>query len=203
MVDVVLTLRAAGHRGPIHALSRHGRMHRPQRAFWPRPIYELPKAGSSPVQCMRWLRNEVESATREGYDWRAVITALRSSTATIWAGWSTAQRASFLRHARSLWDITAWRLRCTRDRCATQGRDAQVLSGRIVSLMAADGYAEMRWRPRGHDETQTLRDPCHQLYRAGRRLRARAAAAGRTTPSAGARPLGSVSRRKTTAASSS
>jgi uncharacterized NAD(P)/FAD-binding protein YdhS len=159
MVDVVLELRAGGHRGPLHVISRHGRIHRPQRPFWPRPQCALPKAGSSPLECLRWLRAEMESAKREGYDWRAVITSIRSCTASIWSHWSIAQKGSFLRHARSLWDMHRHRLapevHTEIDALLRQGT-MQVHAGRILSITENSEALLVQWRPRGRAETQTL-----------------------------------------------
>jgi uncharacterized NAD(P)/FAD-binding protein YdhS len=159
MVDIVLQLRAGGHRGPLHAISRHGRMHRPQRPFWPRPQCALPKAGSSPVQCLRWLRAEMETAKREGYDWRAVITSMRGCTASIWSHWSIAQKGSFLRHARNLWDMHRHRLapevHVEIDALMKQGT-LNVQAGRVVSVAEEYDALLVQWRPRGRTETQAL-----------------------------------------------
>lgn len=159
MVDVVLELRAGGHRGPLHAISRHGRLHRPQRPFWPRPHCVLPKEGSSPVECLRWLRAEMESAKREGYDWRAVITSMRGCTASIWNQWSTAQKSSFLRHARSLWDMHRHRLAPevhTAIDALLKDATLRVHAGRILSVVESGGELLVQWRPRGRTETQML-----------------------------------------------
>jgi len=159
MVDVVLELRAAGHRGPLHVISRHGRGHRPQRPFWPRPQCALPKAGSSPLECLRWLRAEMEEAKREGYDWRAVITSIRPCTASIWSSWSIAQKGSFLRHARSLWDMHRHRLAPdvhVAIEALLKDGTLRVQAGRTVSIDEAGDALLVQWQPRGSTETQTL-----------------------------------------------
>ena len=110
MVDTVLSLRESGHRGPIHAVSRHGRLYQSHQPCAARPLAQLPPAFSTPAGSLHWIRNEIESAKTEGGDWRAVIDSLRPHTSTIWQGWSISQRASFLRHARNLWDIHRHRM---------------------------------------------------------------------------------------------
>jgi uncharacterized NAD(P)/FAD-binding protein YdhS len=110
MVDVALSLREAGHRGPIHAISRHGRLYQVHQPFEPRPLNKLPDEIDTPQTTMRWIRSQAMQAASEGGDWRAVIDSLRPYTARIWRSWTQFQRASFLRHARNLWDIHRHRM---------------------------------------------------------------------------------------------
>jgi uncharacterized NAD(P)/FAD-binding protein YdhS len=106
MVDVALSLRESGHRSQIQAVSRHGRLYQFHQSYTPRPLAELPADFSSPQTALRWLRAEAARAE----NWRAVIDSLRPHTAAIWQGWTLPQRASFLRHARNLWDLHRHRM---------------------------------------------------------------------------------------------
>ena len=100
MIDLVLALRAEGHRGVVHAISRRGLVphaHAPaKQPPAPRPLPPAP----SPLAMLRWIREQSEHG-----DWRAVIDALRPHTTKIWQSWTLAQRDSFLRHARVFWDV--------------------------------------------------------------------------------------------------
>ncbi|MBI5294226.1 MAG: FAD/NAD(P)-binding protein [Chloroflexi bacterium] len=110
MVDVALSLREVGHRGPIHAISRHGRLYQQHKPYQARPLPTLPADFQSPLGALRWIRREGQSAEKYNSDWRAVIDSLRPHTAAIWRGWTVSQRKSFLRHARNLWDIHRHRM---------------------------------------------------------------------------------------------
>ncbi|HYC91709.1 MAG TPA: hypothetical protein VEO54_20995 [Thermoanaerobaculia bacterium] len=111
-LDVAVALRHHGHRGRVTAISRHGRV--PQR-----------HAPYTPRGALRWIRREAAA-----HDWRAVIDSLRPHTQAVWRGWTLAWRASFLRHARNLWDVH-------RHRAAPEvAVDLEVVRGRILSLSA-------------------------------------------------------------------
>jgi uncharacterized NAD(P)/FAD-binding protein YdhS len=138
-IDVAAAIRHEGHTGPIYALSRHGRMPQPHAPVTPRPLATVPFA--SPREAFRWVRQQP--------DWRAAIDSLRPHTVTIWQGWSPEQRASFLRHLRSLWDVH-------RHRAAPEVLGevhVEVLRGRILSL---SGALDVTWQPRGTTERRTL-----------------------------------------------
>lgn len=108
MVDTVLSLRLTrGHRGPIHAISRHGWLplaHLPQPRPWPRS-FALPEPGASPRAVLRLLRAEAAGAAAEGVPWQPVIDALRPVTQALWRAWAEPERARFLRHLRTLWNL--------------------------------------------------------------------------------------------------
>jgi uncharacterized NAD(P)/FAD-binding protein YdhS len=166
MYDVVQVLRAQGHRGSLYALSRHGRTPAARRGAWPRPLGSPAPAGGSPVQCLRWLRAEIDAAAHEGYDWRTVVDGARNRAASIWSQWTTAQRSSFLRHARSFWDAHRHRVASpVHEQIEALRRDGtlRILAGRILSVVDAHeqpGGAdalEVRWRPRGSADGQALR----------------------------------------------
>ncbi|MBV8518684.1 MAG: FAD/NAD(P)-binding protein [Acidobacteria bacterium] len=155
MVDLALALRAEGHRGPLIALSRRGRLPRPHATSPPRPIEGTPDL-ASPRAALRWIRERLA----EGHDFRAVVDSLRSHTPAIWQRWSRAQRASFLRHARNLWDVH-------RSRAAPEVAKAveemlasgalRIERGRLVRLTPVDGGLDVTWRRAGSDEETTLR----------------------------------------------
>ncbi len=157
MVDVVLALREMGHRGPIAALSHHGRLYQRHATFTPRLLTSLPAEFASPRRALCWLRNEIARAQQSGNNWRAVIDSLRPHTATIWQQWSSAQRASFLRHGRNLWDIH-------RHRVAPQvGEQLNALmaqgtltlhAGRVLSAEATAHGVKVRWLPKDTDHPQ-------------------------------------------------
>jgi uncharacterized NAD(P)/FAD-binding protein YdhS len=111
MVDLVLTLRARGHRGRIAGLSRHGwpplpHVAGPPPAPWPT---ELP-AGAGPAALSRHLRRAARDAALAGQPWQAVADDARPQLQRIWGGWTPAQRATFLRHGRSAWNLHRHRL---------------------------------------------------------------------------------------------
>jgi uncharacterized NAD(P)/FAD-binding protein YdhS len=108
MVDTVMSLRLSrGHRGPIHAISRHGWLplaHPPAPLPWPRG-YDLPQPGAGPRAVLRAVRTEVAAAVAEGAPWQTVIDALRPVTQALWRAWPEAEQARFLRHLRTLWNL--------------------------------------------------------------------------------------------------
>lgn len=145
-VDVAIAVRHEGHRGPIYALSRHGRLPRTHAPVLPRPLASLPPAFATPRGALRWIRDEIAN----GAEWRAVVDSLRPHTSAIWQAWSLAQRASFLRHARNLWDVH-------RHRSAPEIRaEMEVLCGRIVNMLTTPDGVCVEWRASGSGETRNL-----------------------------------------------
>ncbi|MCE9672223.1 FAD-dependent oxidoreductase [Myxococcus stipitatus] len=128
MVDTVLSLRARGHEGPLHALSRHGLLpHRhletpvvPASREVMRALREEgldPTApgdgGAASVRLrplVRLLRREAREAARRGADWRAVVDALRPVSIPLWQGLPLPERRRFLRHLRACWEVHRHRM---------------------------------------------------------------------------------------------
>lgn len=109
-VDVALSLRESGHEGQIHAVSRHGRLYRNHASYIPQPLSELPVEFRTPLGALRWVRAAIKQLNSIGGNWRALVDSLRPYTARIWRSWSVPQRASFLRHARNIWDAHRHRM---------------------------------------------------------------------------------------------
>lgn len=111
MVDTVQSLLDAGHRGPIHAVSRRGllpRLHAPTR-----PLTILPQAlprTTSITKLTRWLRTRIREAAADGIGWRSVIDGLRPHVQDLWRRLPVEERRRFLRHLRPWWDIHRHRL---------------------------------------------------------------------------------------------
>jgi uncharacterized NAD(P)/FAD-binding protein YdhS len=160
MVDVVLALSEVGHCGPIAALSQHGRLYQPHASYTPRLLTSLPAEFASPRRALRWLRIEIERAQREGNDWRAVIDSLRPHTEIIWRQWSLAQRASFVRHGRNLWDIHRHRVPpqvgTQLDEWIAQGT-LTIHAGRVLAADATPQGVKVCWLPKDSDQPQQFK----------------------------------------------
>jgi len=152
MVDLALALRHEGHRGVIHAISRGGRLPQAHRAG-PLPGVELWPESATPRKTAHWLRKQLE----RGWDWRQVVDGMRPHTTEIWRGWTLTQRASFLRHARNLWDVHRHRMApevAAEIENLQRDGSLRIHRGRIVSL---SGDIDVNWRPFGADREQTIR----------------------------------------------
>ncbi len=110
MVDLALKLAAKGHNGKMHAVSRRGLLPATHEAGGTWPPFLGNMIGASPVAIMRAIRAEVHKAQTNGTSWQRVIDAVRPFIARLWHGWSGAQRAQFLRHARARWDVHRHRM---------------------------------------------------------------------------------------------
>ena len=149
MVDMVLSLEAAGHRGRIIALSRRGqvpRAHAPHDAA-PVAIDEIPQGNV--LALSRWLRARAGSG-----NWRGAVDALRPHAQALWRGFDARQQGHFLRHARPYWDVHRHRIA---PQVAQQLKDLigagrlEVVAGRVVGLSAAGGGLRADIRRRGRE----------------------------------------------------
>lgn len=111
MVDMLLSLRRLGHRGKVFGISRHGWLPLPHVSGpFPKPWpVELP-AAAGPAALCRILRQEAARAVAAGQPWQAVMDGARPQVQRVWQGWNPAQRASFLRHGRTAWNLHRHRL---------------------------------------------------------------------------------------------
>lgn len=107
-IDVTFSLIAAGHVGPIVAVSRRGllpRMHR-RRGTPVRPPAALPETAPS----LRGLVRQLRALVAGGADWRAVVDGLRPRTDALWADLPADDRDRFLRHLARHWEVHRHRM---------------------------------------------------------------------------------------------
>jgi uncharacterized NAD(P)/FAD-binding protein YdhS len=107
MIDAVLSLRARGHRGTVHAVSRHALLplaHSEQHGR------AQPLLSRSLRVAARELRLGCELDKRSGRPWQWRIDANRHHAQAFWIGLSPAEKRRFLRHGRSLWDAHRHRI---------------------------------------------------------------------------------------------
>jgi uncharacterized NAD(P)/FAD-binding protein YdhS len=110
MVDIVLHLKALGHRGPMTAVSRHGWLptrHASGGAWSPFLGREAPQ---TPLKALQSLRRQLALAAQSGVPWQRVFDAARPDAAKTWRGWDLAARRRFLRHLRTRWDMCRHRM---------------------------------------------------------------------------------------------
>jgi uncharacterized NAD(P)/FAD-binding protein YdhS len=157
-LDMLISLDRAGHRGPVHLLSRRGlapQPHRPQRERPSHPDIDALRAamGATLRGQLRALRTAIDGAVAAGDDWRDWIGALRPHMPGWWRALSAADRRRFIRHLQAHWDNL-------RHRCAPEAHEVferwrangqlTLDAGRITALQPAPaGGFVLTWRPRG------------------------------------------------------
>jgi uncharacterized NAD(P)/FAD-binding protein YdhS len=105
MVDALVSLQQAGHRGSIEVFSRHG--------LWPH-VRRQPPAWvdflaadhriRSTRQLVRALREQCRQAMAQGIDWQAPLDTVRAHIGRLWSQATDAQRRQFVRHVRPWWE---------------------------------------------------------------------------------------------------
>jgi uncharacterized NAD(P)/FAD-binding protein YdhS len=102
-LDVLVALKACGHRGTVHVLSRHGRFPEVHANVTPFDVIPALDAHAASV-LLRSVRRHLEGAAERGFDWRAVVDAIRPEAEAIWRRLPPIEQERFERHLRSHWD---------------------------------------------------------------------------------------------------
>jgi uncharacterized NAD(P)/FAD-binding protein YdhS len=161
MVDYVLSLVQAGHRGPITAMSRRGLLPRPHRSIAPLRLDAAAVPFGGPIShFLHWLRGVADGGLRPDQDWRSVVDALRPFTADIWQRWPDAAKRRFLRHARAWWDVHRHRTAPEIDahlRAAIAAGRLAVMAGKVTAVAVDRDGATVRYRRRGAAHTESMR----------------------------------------------
>jgi len=105
MVDAVVSLEQAGHRGPIEVFSRHGLLPhvRRQPPAWVDFLAE-DQSIRTPRQLLRELRRHCREAIAQGIDWQAPLDTVRVHIGRLWSQATDLQRRQFVRHVRPWWE---------------------------------------------------------------------------------------------------
>ena len=153
MVDLVLSLDAAGHHGRIVALSRRGLAPRGHADFRAAPVERADLPSGSVRALWRWLRRRGAE-----FGWRAAIDSLRPHSHSLWQSLDLDQQRRFLRHARPWWDVHRHRIApevaATVARMVGEGR-LEIVAGRIVSARDGSDGVEVEYRRRGAQAAQS------------------------------------------------
>lgn len=105
MIDALVSLQQAGHRGPIEVFSRHGLLPhvRRQPPTWVDFLATDPGL-RSPRQLLRAVREQCRLAIAQGVDWQAPLDTVRQHIARLWSQASDRERRQFVRHVRPWWE---------------------------------------------------------------------------------------------------
>jgi uncharacterized NAD(P)/FAD-binding protein YdhS len=155
MIDLVLSLDAAGHQGAITAVSRRGQVPRAHADFEPAPVDEAEVPAGSVRSLTRWIRRRAATV-----GWRAAIDSLRPHSHPLWRSLSEDQQRRFLRHARPWWDVHRHRIAPEvaqiLARLIAENR-LQVVAGRIAGARPLSDGVEVEIRRRGSDASRVHR----------------------------------------------
>jgi uncharacterized NAD(P)/FAD-binding protein YdhS len=153
MVDVALSLDAAGFGGRIVAMSRRGLL--------PRRHDSPAMAGArneKPTSRASALLGEIRARSRATC-WRTAVDELRPFTQALWQSATPIERARFLRHLRPWWDVHRHRLAPeVADRIAAMMARGQlaVIAAKPSAFESAVGSVTVTYRPRGRDDLHGL-----------------------------------------------
>ncbi len=180
-LDVIATLLAQGHEGPITALSRRGLRPRPLPANPPAMAYDqtpetkVPPAmflervlGETPgfipeapraIDWLRALRRQATRSVAEGEGWYPPFDALRDSLWQLWPRLPLTQQRLVLRHLRPWYDAHRFRTAPQTDaRVEAAIRSGQVSyqTSRLLDLTSENTALSLSLRPRGHSNPSTI-----------------------------------------------
>src|SRR5262249_43853251 len=111
MVDQVLTLDRAGHKGVLTAVSRHGLLPAAQPLSPPVPVeIDIPPIDGGLLPLYRATVRAAREAKAAGRDWRGIFEALRPQNQAIWQGLGHADRRRFMRHLEAYWSVHRHRM---------------------------------------------------------------------------------------------
>jgi uncharacterized NAD(P)/FAD-binding protein YdhS len=155
MVDLVLSLDAAGHRGKIVALSRRGLVPHSHADYPEAPV----KVGEFPSGDLRALFRWLRCRSAE-VGWRAAVDSLRPHTQALWQSLDEREQRRFLRHGRAWWDVRRSRIApevaSTIARLVGEGR-LEIIAGRVISARDTGETLEVDIRRRGAPSVHTIR----------------------------------------------
>jgi uncharacterized NAD(P)/FAD-binding protein YdhS len=162
MVDAVVSLEQAGHRGPIDVFSRHGLLPhvRRQPPTWP-DFLGADHTIRSTRQLVWALREQCRQAAEQGIDWQAPLDTVRVHIPRLWSQATDLQRRQFVRHVRPWWESHHHRSPPT----SAQLLDRLIAEGRLhvhaASLLDVEdspaGEVRIRVRYRGRKDASTER----------------------------------------------
>lgn len=146
----------------VQMISRHGDLPLAHRVDYnpKKPQFAVKFENFSPRALMRLLREWVFSHERDGGDWRDVIAAIRPHTPFIWRSMSVLQRAQFLRHCQHFWDLHRHRVAPHVLEELNYHRKygkLEVIAARVVDVVQDVDQYVVTFKPRGSEETATLR----------------------------------------------
>lgn len=155
MVDVVQSLLAENHRGPIRAISRRGLLPQVHAQIQPVEISieDLPRT-TSLVRLMSWLRRRVRSARSNDIDWRSVVDGLRPHTTDLWRRLPLDERQRFLRHLRPWWDTHRHRMAPAVNaqlQAAIASGQLHIGAARVIDIVPSEVSVQVTLRPRHSD----------------------------------------------------
>lgn len=102
-LDVLVALKSSGHRGHVHVLSRHARFPEVHANVAPYDVVsalDTHHAGAA----LRSFRHHVRDAASRGFDWRAVVDAIRPESEALWRRLPEREQRRFERHLRARWE---------------------------------------------------------------------------------------------------
>ncbi|MDR5651216.1 FAD/NAD(P)-binding protein [Ruixingdingia sedimenti] len=161
MVDQVLSLMKAGHRGQIVSISRRGLLPRPHAPGRPLTLRAEDIPLGAPVsRLLHWLRGLARQAEAGGGTWRDAVDGLRPHLAAVWQALPQAERARFLRHAVTWWEVHRHRIPpASAERIGAALASGQLAVRRGSFLRGgrgADGGIRALVRLRGHADPVAL-----------------------------------------------
>ncbi|MEP7041738.1 MAG: FAD/NAD(P)-binding protein [Dokdonella sp.] len=154
-VDALLSAAARWPRARLTAVSRRGRL--------PALHSELPLAPyaeqASLIALLRkhanlghWLRSVRAAAASADVDWRAVLDAVRAEIPRCWQALDPRQRARFLRHLRSTWEVVRHRMpeqTASKIRALQDSGRLRILTARVREIDGGDPLLLAQLQPRG------------------------------------------------------
>ncbi|MCJ2059896.1 FAD/NAD(P)-binding protein [Methylobacterium sp. J-048] len=156
MADVVTSLDAGGHRGPITAISRRGLLPKAHGIF----RMDLDVVGAQPprtaLDLLRLVRREV-AAIDPALGWHPVVDSLRVALPDLWSGLPAAEKRRVVQRLLPFWEVHRFRIAPQIEAALTRAR----AEGRLTVERAAvtgldlgpDGRLEAELRPsRGETE---------------------------------------------------
>jgi uncharacterized NAD(P)/FAD-binding protein YdhS len=109
-VDAFLELRANGHRGVVHMISRRGLLPQAHVALNNNAGLVVPWESGKLHDLVRQVRERAAAAEEEGSNWRDVVNSLRQVTNELWQQLAPSDRERFYRHVKAYWDAHRHRM---------------------------------------------------------------------------------------------
>lgn len=111
MVDCVLSILKSGHRGQILSISRRGLLPRDHAATSPLLVDLADLPLGAPISALTgWLRDLARATEHRGGTWRDAVDGVRPHVRRLWRALPAVERARFLRHAATWWDVHRHRI---------------------------------------------------------------------------------------------